>query len=380
MSELIQKDDNCANARRRLLTSASALALAVGASSVAVAAEADRPQVWVELGGQFNRLEDGHEIFSPDLMSDRPTIFSPSSSFQKGPEHGFEETGQLIFQPKNSDWSFAASVRFGRASSNRHVRQQTYPKAHVKYVGTGQYTNFPRAARFADTSARETQQHLIADFQVGKDVGIGLFNADEGASTINFGIRFAQFLSKSNVALQSNPDWHFKYYTYRSIQYVIAQPYHSNVANLAVRRSFHGIGPSVSFKSTVPVASNGEDAELAVDWGINAAVLFGKQKTHVQHQATGWYQPGAFFGTVNNTPRQIVYQPGPVSLARTKSVAVPNVGGFAGISFKYAAAKVSFGYRADFFFGAMDGGIDARHTSDVSFHGPFATLSIGLGG
>jgi hypothetical protein len=41
---------------------------------------------------------------------------------------------------------------------------------------------------------------------------------------------------------------------------------------------------------------------------------------------------------------------------------------------------VSFGYRADFFFGAMDGGIDTRNTSTVSFHGPFATISIGLGG
>jgi hypothetical protein len=59
---------------------------------------------------------------------------------------------------------------------------------------------------------------------------------------------------------------------------------------------------------------------------------------------------------------------------------VPNVGGFAGLTFRHADAKVSFGYRADFFFGAMDGGIDTRNTSTVSFHGPFATISIGLGG
>lgn len=49
---------------------------------------------------------------------------------------------------------------------------------------------------------------------------------------------------------------------------------------------------------------------------------------------------------------------------------MPNVGGFAGLSVKYAAAKVSFGYRADFFFGAMDGGIDVRRTEDFGFHGP----------
>ncbi len=69
-----------------------------------------------------------------------------------------------------------------------------------------------------------------------------------------------------------------------------------------------------------------------------------------------------------------------VDHARSRGVIVPNVGGFAGLSVKYPNAKVSFGYKADFFFGAMDGGIDVRRTEDVGFHGPFATVSIGLGG
>ncbi len=65
---------------------------------------------------------------------------------------------------------------------------------------------------------------------------------------------------------------------------------------------------------------------------------------------------------------------------RSRTVIVPNVGGFLGVSFRYPNAKVSLGYRADFFFGAMDTGIDARHTVDRNFYGPFATISIGLGG
>jgi hypothetical protein len=63
---------------------------------------------------------------------------------------------------------------------------------------------------------------------------------------------------------------------------------------------------------------------------------------------------------------------------RSRNVTVPNIGGFAGLSFKYPNAKVSLGYRADFFFGAIDGGIDARKTYDRSFYGPYATVSIGL--
>jgi len=41
---------------------------------------------------------------------------------------------------------------------------------------------------------------------------------------------------------------------------------------------------------------------------------------------------------------------------------------------------VSFGYRADIFFGAMDSGWDTRSTKNLSFYGPFASVAIGLGG
>ncbi len=59
---------------------------------------------------------------------------------------------------------------------------------------------------------------------------------------------------------------------------------------------------------------------------------------------------------------------------------VPNVGGFAGFTFRLQDFKVSAGYRADFFFGAMDGGVDTAKKENVGFYGPFATVSVGLGG
>jgi hypothetical protein len=59
---------------------------------------------------------------------------------------------------------------------------------------------------------------------------------------------------------------------------------------------------------------------------------------------------------------------------------VPNLGGFAGVSYRYNNAKISFGYRADLFFGAIDGGIDHRHSETLNMGGPFANISFGLGG
>lgn len=68
------------------------------------------------------------------------------------------------------------------------------------------------------------------------------------------------------------------------------------------------------------------------------------------------------------------------SVLRHKSVIVPNLGGFAGVSFKFRSAKVSLGYRGDFFFGAMDAGNDTRKIKNVGFYGPFATISVGIRG
>lgn len=49
------------------------------------------------------------------------------------------------------------------------------------------------------------------------------------------------------------------------------------------------------------------------------------------------------------------------------------------IPFHYADAKISLGYRGDFFFGAMDTGIDVRKSTTLGYFGPYASLSVGVG-
>jgi len=388
MSELIQNHDNRATIRRKLLAGASALALTAYISSAvtAKAEDADRPQIWIELGGQLSQLEDGSETFSPPLMDVRPSIFSPSQKFEKPPLYSIDEFADLSFQPKDSNWIFAASIQYGRSASNRHVHQQTYPAPFHKYTPSGlpdRYV-YGYAAKFADTLSRNSEQHLVLDFQAGKDVGLGMFGKD-GSSVVSVGVRIAQFRSKSNIALKSNPDWHFnyKYVNYPSSgitnwEITTGQPYHSNAARFTARRSFRGIGPSLSWKASAPFAGNPQDGELAVDWGVNMALLFGRQKTKTHHQTTGRYHIGTKYAAAGYPP--ITYQgPAHPDHTRSRRVTVPNVGGFAGLSFSYSDAKISLGYRADFFFNAIDGGIDARKNENRAFYGPYASISIGLG-
>jgi hypothetical protein len=377
MSELMNVHQNQMSFHRRLLTTASAIALLGFSYGIAKAADdgGDRPTVWIELGGQLSRLNDAQDTFSaPAMMADRPSVFSPSQEFEKPPLSSIDETGKLSFEPSGSDWVFSASVRYGRSGSDRNVRQGTHPKPLVVTGLTG-ITIYPIASKFADTSTHVDDRHLIVDFQAGKDVGLGMFGG-RGSSVLNFGIRFAQFGSESNVALQSDPDWKF-HYKYLGPYKFASQAFHTNRANLVAERSFHGIGPSLSWNGSAPFIGNSHNGELSFDGGINAAVLFGRQRAKIHHQTSGQYQQ-LRFGSEQGS-RYVTYQPPAVNHTRVRTVTIPNVGGFAGLTYRIENFKMSAGYRADLFFGAMDGGIDAAKKENVGFYGPFASISIGLG-
>ena len=153
------------------------------------------------------------------------------------------------------------------------------------------------------------------------------------------------------------------------------------MAGLTADRSFRGVGPSLSWSASTPFAGNPQDGELTFDWGLNAAALFGRQKTRTQHHTTVRYNTGGcgllFCHTYGHiiTPTHIA----PPASIRSRNVTVPNVGGFVGLSYRYTDAKLSIGYRYDTFLNAMDTGIDATKKSNVTFNGPYASISIGLG-
>jgi iron complex outermembrane receptor protein len=378
MSELNNVQNGQVDFRQRLLTTASVLALLVvtyaADSAQASDQDADKPLVWIELGGQLSRLDDGQEAFSPHLMAGRPAVFDPSQKFERPPLYSLDEYGKFSFQPEASSWVISAAVLYGRSSSAMHVHQQTHPTTPVVTVGTSAIRFPPIAERFSDTNAQNDEHHLIADFQVGRDVGLGMFGGTNGSSIVGLGVRFAQFSAKSNIMLKSDPDWHRSPKYFAGYKFPKYEVYHSNAASLTADRSFHGIGPALSWNASAPLAGDANGAQIALDFGVNAAVLFGRQKVAIHHHVTGEYK------AKGNSYRHVTSQPTPVNLTRARTMTVPNVGGFAGLSFQYAVAKISFGYRADLFFNAMDGGIGTRKLENTGFYGPFARVSVGLGG
>lgn len=381
MSELIQGNDNCATIRWKLLTGASAFALAISSAVLARAEDSSQPQVWIELGGELTQLSAPEEKFAPPfiLATPRPAPETVSPlSVGHPPRFAFGEDAKISFEPENSNWVFSAAVRYGRSSASKGIHQQSYPTKGIFPI-TPQLTSglatYPRKVlQFIDVQRQISERHAILDFQAGKDVGLGMFGAGI-SSTFNLGVRFAQFESKSNTAFNSDPDAHPTYFTFYIFKVHNGAAYHFNAATATTTRSFHGMGPSLSWNASVPAAGNPADGEIALDWGINASLLFGRQRAKVHHQTTAQYHQGKY-GT--GVFRTTLYRNTPPDKDRSRSVTVPNIGGFAGLSYRYADAKLSLGYRADFFFGAMDGGIDTRKTYNRDFYGPYASISIGL--
>ncbi len=83
MSELIQTHDNRATIRWKLLTGASAMALTayVASTALAKADDADRPTLWIELGGQMEQMQGlSSTPFTAPFMSPRSPVLGRSYS------------------------------------------------------------------------------------------------------------------------------------------------------------------------------------------------------------------------------------------------------------------------------------------------------------
>jgi iron complex outermembrane recepter protein len=427
MSELINIRDDRATIRWKLLTSVSAAALLVSVSGIGQAQaddnDGDRPLIWVELGGQLEQLSDSQEALSPPFMASisQPSLLK-ALNVQKPPAYAISEDAKITFQPENSDWVFSASVQYARFGAERHHHQQTANKTVAEsfnlvlpppygthHIGPKYY--YPSGhVKFADGVANVSNSQFVLDFQAGKDVGLGLFGG-RGSSVLAAGLRIAQFTSKSNVQLRAEPDVQYPTAAitskYELIAFTNNDPirFHDYAAMASARREFRGLGPSLSWNASAPVAGNSQGGEIAVDIGLNAAVLFGRQRASGHHRTTNKaYQVssmsggGGSFYRSGKKIKQIHFEnhhgfeggngavlptaqnTNAASFDRARNVTVPNLGGFAGISMRYQDAKLSFGYRADFFFGAMDGGIDMAKKENRGFYGPFASVSVGIGG
>lgn len=354
MSELIVNKDQCAVIRWKLLAGASVLVLASHVSSnvQALASEDGKPTVWIELDTQFANQSVGSEPFIPAFVQSAPFDAGLHDANKHPPSEWFED-GKISYKVPQSDWVLSLGVRYGRSSRGKAAAQYT---SHP----TAKYYKFINA--YQESHAQSSEKHLILDFKAGKDFGLGILGQKTN-SVFSFGLRYAQFDSRQNGSVESRPSttkYNFSMF----------------LDSFDSERSFKGVGPSLSWDGSAPLVGNPADGSLTIDWGVNGALLFGRQRMKGHHQKTAEYQASS---SKYGPPPTVVYHTAN-SPSRSRNVTVPNLGGYAALSLRYTNAKVTLGYRADWFFGAIDGGFDTRKTFDRGFYGPYASFSIGLGG
>jgi len=351
-----------------------------------------RPQVWLTVGGGFSQLQDNWQKFNPDFASMMPAgLFNPVTA-EKAPGAAFDWEGALTYQPEDSDWVLKAGIRYGRSARSQVLHKSLPAKtadeiAFPSYIAN--YFGIPSTVtcewlqshfsptrscpfkaldpEFADARASASERHVILDFTLGKDVGIG---------TIGGGVRIAEFDTRLRSELNADPHYNFP----TKIHYPPSFPKYGEVYDGTTNeaRSFHGIGPELTWDSSLPLLGNETDGEVALDWGLNAAELFGRQRVKIDQAVSEKKCPGFNgFAAVNCTA---IYNSSPPPISRMKKVTVPNLGGYVGASVRYNDAKISFGYRADEFFNAIDGGQATAKKYDRGFYGPYLNVAVGLGG
>jgi hypothetical protein len=373
MSELIVKNNRVVSRVELLVTVSAAALMASVCASNAAEGDADRPTVWIEMGGQLERIDTAQNLFAPSFFAlAKPSILAPMVDAQHPPAYGLATEGKISFEPEGSNWVFSAAVRYGRANGGKHLHHEQ------SVVSATQVFASPLRSSIGDGLTTYHDTNLTVDFQAGKDVGLGMFGSG-GSSIVSAGVRIAQFTSESNIKLQAKPYIHNSSNAYVPGKYNFRNRHMiSYTAVLSANRDTQAMGPSLSWDASAMLTRNGEHATLDFDWGMNASVLFGRQRVRM-HQRTSAYHFNIVpfhtpYGTYGAHSTQSA------NPERSRSVTIPNIGGFAGISLKFPNAKVALGYRADFFFNAMDSGIDTHKSSTLGFYGPFATISVGLGG
>jgi iron complex outermembrane receptor protein len=330
----------------------------------------------VEIGGGMSRFDRGTERYAPDWMT---PVLAPSLDAQDYDlDWGDIRSLKLAYQLANG-WNVSAAYMYGKTNGqSRHEVTQDIPGLNVPFGDDLKYVQ--QVDNYAVTSIHDSEEDTVADFKVGKDVGLGAFGAD-GTSTLAAGLRYASLQSEASIATGGiegsyiAPDVTFSTGVRR---------HNAFKASLVSEREFTGTGPSVSWDASVRLLGDDQGGHADLDWSVGGAVLFGKQsaesgdvRSGVQYRATN--------GSIANIRDLSSYVVTPIYAsdtphARSEDVTVPSLSLSLGLSYSIDRLKVSTGYAYDRFFDAIDGGIEEAQTFDRTIHGPYLKLSLGFGG
>jgi outer membrane receptor protein involved in Fe transport len=339
----------------------------------------------IELAGMVESQKAGYSSISP-FAGAFPAALDPVAPQHRDLDLGDGREVRLVYRPASGPWAIGADVRYGRANTSTflHSDKQAGPPVcglpGCKYSTPSNdpnvlYVPSKSATNWSDRSATDREEHLTADFVVGKDLGLGV----SGNSALHGGVRYAQFKSTSKVSMDGIPDWQLPegWIKYAPGKYQYASTAHHYRADIAAKREFKGAGPVLSWDAERALIGDETAGRLAVAGSLAGGVLFGRQETSI----VGAEEAGTFQGKYSTTPEaRPPLARTPIDIRRTRSISVPVIDVSLGLSYDVGRIKVGTGYRWERYFYVLDAGYAEHKSYDRTFDGPYFKIAVGFGG
>lgn len=321
--------------RRYLLGTASGAALIGGAPLAHADTTIDH--IYIDAGGQYS-FQNGRTAL-PEIFD----FFNGQSSI--GLKNGWDGRGDIALQSGN--WYLTLSADFGRSGVSKGggaFVSNYYPKYfhRTAFSTTHDHVDSP--------GAKHEESHMVVDFTLGKDVGLGMFGLD-GSSIVSLGVRYNHFVGRTRTNIHYSTQVNYFYSTGAT-----NGTYYTSHTLRKVNQQFVGWGPVVTWKGKAPL-----EPDFAFSWGLTAAAVIGGRsfETTTSH----------FDGTVT---RDIV---------RHREIISPQLGGYVGLVWQApdSPLDITVGYRGDAYFNIVDkGGFIPGKYADRIIHGPYAQIGFQL--
>jgi hypothetical protein len=319
--------------RGALLTGVSALAL-MGSMQQAYAVDPVQTwQVWIE-GASFQTT--GGSLFGPPAWPGfMGAVFNPAML----PNAGGEIAAGFDYNLAYSPYHFVFDIRGGWS---RAATQNSSSNSQQRF-----FSSFGFFSTLVQTNnsgiIKEHESHTVADFMVGRDLGLG-----KGLAQFQFGVRVAELNAVTQAQLnfaQTIQNFYFGS--------LFGTTHSSQTAVGTFRSRFFGAGPRAAFTDSVPLGG-----KWSAEFAGGIAGLIGNRTLDVA------------IVTSNGTAYSASYGGATV---------IFNADAWAGLSYRFTPTfKLTAGLRTDYFnnalltFSPVTGG---TRTVDRNFWGPFVRLT-----
>jgi outer membrane receptor protein involved in Fe transport len=341
----------------------------------------------VELSGEVLRQDAPYRTIAPPIAG--PLAESPQN---RGLDWGDGREVKLTYRPGVGPWSIMGSLRYGRSNSSvplNHAEAPSGPKQcnvlrDTKYgdffcgSSSPYYSQtYVTGTNWSDSWGSEKEQHEIADFAVGRDVGLGMLGNSH--STVSAGLRYASFESSTRATSHGvNRVLVDGWAKYPSLE----EEYRFD---LIAQREFKGFGPTLSWAAAQRLVGNEQAGHLDLDWSLTGGVLFGKQATSTAGLYSALSTEGLYtyqrLCSLGSCPSRPVLPTLPLGVAdRSKSVSVPMIDLSLGLAYEVGRFKAGAGYRWERYFNVLDVGYDEHKDADRTIDGPYFKVAVGFGG